>query len=61
MNKKELIERMEGLNKLYGDNKNYVSYIDVIFRTFKIACKRKMGGARWFCYDLEHGIKKQKP
>lgn len=29
MNKKELIERMEGLNKLYGDNKNYVSYDDV--------------------------------
>lgn len=29
MNKKELIERIEGLNKLYGDNKNYVSYDDV--------------------------------
>lgn len=29
MNKKELIERMEGLNKLYGDNKNYVPYDDV--------------------------------
>lgn len=30
MNKKELIERIEGLNKLYGDNKNYVSYDDVL-------------------------------
>lgn len=29
MNKKELIERIEGLNKLYRDNKNYVSYDDV--------------------------------
>lgn len=30
MNTKELIERIEGLNKLYGDNKNYVSYDDVL-------------------------------
>lgn len=30
MNKKELIERIEGLNKLYGDNKNYVSCDDVL-------------------------------
>ena len=30
MNKQELIERMEGLNKLYGENKNYVSYDDVL-------------------------------
>ena len=29
MNKQELIERIEGLNKLYGENKNYVSYDDV--------------------------------
>lgn len=30
MDKQELIERIEGLNKLYGDNKNYVSYDDVL-------------------------------
>lgn len=30
MKKQELIERIEGLNKLYGDNKNYVSYDDVL-------------------------------
>lgn len=30
MNKQELIERMEGLNKLYGERKNYVSYDDVL-------------------------------
>lgn len=30
MNKQELIERIEGLKKLYGDNKNYVVYDDVL-------------------------------
>lgn len=30
MNKQELIERMEGLNKLYEERKNYVSYDDVL-------------------------------
>ncbi len=30
MNKQKLIERIEGLNKLYGENKNYVSYDDVL-------------------------------
>lgn len=30
MNKQELIERLDGLNKLYGENKNYVSYDDVL-------------------------------
>lgn len=30
MNKKELIERIEGLNKPYGGNKKYVSYDDVL-------------------------------